>query len=89
MPTVSFLRIYEAGHEVPFYQPKASLAMFQRTLAGLNLADGTEKVTAELSTEGDAKATHTEPFVALPSSTSSAAAESSSSGSLLGHNWRA
>jgi carboxypeptidase C (cathepsin A) len=40
VPTVSFLRIYEAGHEVPFYQPKASLAMFERTLAGLNLADG-------------------------------------------------
>jgi hypothetical protein len=89
VPTVSFLRIYEAGHEVPFYQPKASLAMFERTLAGLNLADGTEKVTAELSTEGDAKATHTEPFVALPASTSSAAAESSSSGSVLGHGWRA
>jgi hypothetical protein len=89
MPTVSFLRIYEAGHEVPFYQPKASLAMFERTLAGLNLADGTEKLTAELSTEGDAHATHTEPFVALPSSTSSAAAEASSSGSVYGHGWKA
>jgi hypothetical protein len=44
--------------------------MFERTLAGLNLADGTEKLTAELSTEGDTHATHTEPFVALPSSTS-------------------
>jgi hypothetical protein len=82
MPTVSFLRIYEAGHEVPFYQPKASLAMFERTLAGLNLADGKVKVTAELSTEGDAKATHTEPFVALPQSLRAVARSSDTAGGL-------
>ena len=69
----SFTRVYEAGHEVPFYQPEASLAIFQRALQHLIIADGTTAVTADYGTTGDATATHTEPFVALPSSTSSSA----------------
>lgn len=65
----SFLRMYEAGHEVPFYQPKASLAMFQRVLGNLDLATGEEALTGSLSTNGTADATHTEPYVAIPSAT--------------------
>jgi len=65
----SFLRIYEAGHEVPFYQPKASLAMFQRVLGNIDLATGEEVVTGTLVTNGTANATHTEPYVAIPSVT--------------------
>ena len=37
----SFLRIYEAGHEVPFYQPKASLEYFRRVLNNEDIALGT------------------------------------------------
>lgn len=88
MLTVSFLRIYEAGHEVPFYQPKASLEMFRRTLDDVSLADGKDKVTEDYTTSGKANATHTEPFVALPSSTSMSGA-ASSTGSVYGHNFRA
>lgn len=84
---VSFLRIYEAGHEVPFYQPKASLAMFDRVINHMNVADGTKNVTADLSTSGQANATHTESYVALPSSTSMAAA--SSSPAVYVHNFKA
>lgn len=86
----SFLRIYEAGHEVPFYQRKstrsfffvrhanpetavASLALFDRTINHLDIATGEEAVTADLSTNGTAEATHTEPYVPLPSSTAAAA----------------
>ncbi len=67
----SFTRVYEAGHEVPYYQPEASLALFNRTIKGYDIATGKELITGDLDTTGSAKATHTEPFVALPSSTSS------------------
>lgn len=78
----SFTRLYEAGHEVPYYQPLAALALFNRTLFGYDSATGTKKVTAGLSTHGTANATHTEPFVPLPSTTRSA--KSAASGSATG-----
>jgi hypothetical protein len=62
----SFLRVYESGHEVPYYQPAAALAMFNRTLQGLDIATGTKKISGSYGTHGDASATHTEPFVPLP-----------------------
>lgn len=61
----TFLRIYEAGHAVPYYQPKAALEMFRRSLLGLDMAEGTQKVTPTLTTKGNATATHTETFYAL------------------------
>ncbi|KAF7187788.1 Carboxypeptidase S1-like B [Pseudocercospora fuligena] len=33
-------RIYESGHEVPFYQPLASLELFERAINGLDIATG-------------------------------------------------
>lgn len=42
----SFARIYESGHEVPFYQPLASLEMFERALARTDIATGTVALTA-------------------------------------------
>ncbi|KAK5128963.1 hypothetical protein LTR85_000296 [Meristemomyces frigidus] len=70
----SFLRMYESGHEVPFYQPVGALEFFRRTLGNLVLADGSQALTPGYSSPGLPNATHTEPFVPLPSSTSSAAA---------------
>ncbi|EMC92247.1 hypothetical protein BAUCODRAFT_59835, partial [Baudoinia panamericana UAMH 10762] len=67
----SFLRIYESGHEVPYYQPAAALEMFRRVLGNLVLADGSAPVTPNYTTPGLPNATHTESFVPL-SSTSSA-----------------
>lgn len=64
------MRMYEAGHEVPFYQPKASLEAFRRVLGNLVLSDGSEAVTEDYETEGEAETTHTESFVPLPSSSS-------------------
>lgn len=75
----SFTRIYEAGHEVPYYQPAASLAMFERMLSGVDIAEGTEKVTAELASSGPANSTHTASFVPLPKTDSAAFAAYSSS----------
>lgn len=36
----SFLRIYESGHEVPFYQPLAALEIFERALNQSDIATG-------------------------------------------------
>ena len=75
----SFTRVYEAGHEVPYYQPQAALAIFNRTLFHYNVADGTVPVTANLTSTGGLNATHTESFVSLPpTGTASLAAWSSS-----------
>jgi carboxypeptidase C (cathepsin A) len=65
----SFTRVYEAGHEVPYYQPVASLQLFNRTLNGWELPTGEKKLSADCGTDGSATATHTESSVALPTST--------------------
>ncbi|TKA74781.1 hypothetical protein B0A55_03847 [Friedmanniomyces simplex] len=75
----SFTRVYESGHEVPYYQPQAALAVFNRTLNHFNVADGTMPVTANLTSSGPANATHTAPFVALPPTGSASFAAWSSS----------
>lgn len=69
---LSFLRVYEAGHEVPYYQPLASLELFKRVLGRVDVATGTIPVTEDYATNGTAKATHTEPYVPLPKKTASA-----------------
>lgn len=63
----SFTRIYESGHEVSFYEPVATLAMFQRVLGNLDLATGMEALTGTYETNGTASATHTGPYVAITS----------------------
>ncbi|KAI1869937.1 uncharacterized protein JN550_005527 [Neoarthrinium moseri] len=58
----SFTRVYEAGHEVPYYQPLASLELFRRVLAGLAVADGAVPVTPTYASNGTAVATHVETY---------------------------
>lgn len=40
----SFVRFYEAGHEVPFYQPLAALEVFARALNQTDIATGEVKI---------------------------------------------
>lgn len=50
----TFVRVYEAGHEVPFYQPLASLAIFERAISGVDIATGTVAVSDNYQTIGTA-----------------------------------
>ncbi|KAI5856180.1 Alpha/Beta hydrolase protein [Durotheca rogersii] len=59
----SFTRVYDAGHEVPYYQPKAALELFRRVLAGLAVSDGGENVTRTYKSGGTVNATHTNSYV--------------------------
>lgn len=82
----SFTRIYESGHEVPYYQPIAALQLFNRTIFGWDTATGTKKVTADLGTEGDAHATHTASASEQPTPTASSAAKVFGPGRAI--HWR-
>ncbi|RMJ28594.1 Carboxypeptidase S1 [Aspergillus sp. HF37] len=54
----SFTRIFQAGHMVPFYQPSASLALFNRTLFGWDIATGEMKINDHFITYGPPESTH-------------------------------
>ncbi|KAI1350522.1 Alpha/Beta hydrolase protein [Xylaria sp. FL0043] len=57
----SFTRIYESGHEVPFYQPLASLEFFSRAIKGVDIETGKKKVVdAAYKTRGTLKSTYRE-----------------------------
>ncbi|KAI0376564.1 serine carboxypeptidase [Hypomontagnella monticulosa] len=52
----SFSRVYEAGHEIPAYQPETAYKMFHRALFNKDIATGTVDliVNPEFTTEGPA-----------------------------------
>lgn len=54
----SFVRIYESGHEVPFYQPLVALEMLNRTIRGYDIATGKTKVTEGYRTQGPVNSTY-------------------------------
>ncbi|KAF2085724.1 alpha/beta-hydrolase [Saccharata proteae CBS 121410] len=56
----SFVRVYESGHEVPFYQPLAALEIFERLLNGVDIATGGEAVTDAYRTVGTEFSTYRE-----------------------------
>ncbi|KAI5863341.1 alpha/beta-hydrolase [Durotheca rogersii] len=51
----SFTRIYESGHEVPFYQPLVSLEYFERVIKGLDVETGKRVVDETYATKGSKK----------------------------------
>jgi carboxypeptidase C (cathepsin A) len=68
----SFTRIYESGHEIPFYQPKASLEFFRRVLGKKAVADGVADVTASYGTNGTSGSGTTPTQSSVPSVSPSA-----------------
>lgn len=56
----SFSRIYEAGHEVPFYQPLLALELFQRVIGDRDVATGKTVPGKFYRTKGPTKSTYRE-----------------------------
>lgn len=56
----AFVRVYDSGHEVPFYQPVLALEMFERVIKGLDIATGTQAVKSGYLTNGTPKSTYRE-----------------------------
>jgi carboxypeptidase C (cathepsin A) len=50
----SFTRVYQAGQQVPAYQPEAAWQIFQRVMFNNDVPTGTKKVTNGFSTTGPA-----------------------------------
>ncbi|KAJ9501224.1 hypothetical protein H2202_003018 [Exophiala xenobiotica] len=48
---LSFSRVFSAGHQVPYYQPEAAFAIFNRTMSGVDIATGRVS-TESVNTEG-------------------------------------
>ena len=56
----SFVRIYESGHEVPFYQPGVALEMFERVIKGMDIETGNMTVTPKYRSKGSELSTYRE-----------------------------
>ncbi|RPA93452.1 carboxypeptidase S1 [Choiromyces venosus 120613-1] len=53
----SFVRVYQAGHNIPAYQPLVSFKIFQRILQRKDLATGTTDIHDDYTTTGPLKST--------------------------------
>ncbi|KAF7556320.1 hypothetical protein G7Z17_g1569 [Cylindrodendrum hubeiense] len=53
----SFTRVYQSGHMVPAYQPKAAYQILHRTMQNKDIATGKIPVTGNYSTSGPYKST--------------------------------
>lgn len=54
----SFSRVFQAGHEVPSYQPEAAYEIFRRATLGLNIPTGLTTVDDKYVTEGPKSTWH-------------------------------
>ncbi|KAI9660771.1 MAG: hypothetical protein M1831_003463 [Alyxoria varia] len=48
----SFTRVYDSGHEVPFYKGRASLELFERAIKGRDIATGRKLAASGFITDG-------------------------------------
>jgi carboxypeptidase D len=56
----AFVRVYESGHEVPFYQPLLALEMFDRAINGYDIATGKNHCKEGYKTVGTARSEYRE-----------------------------
>jgi hypothetical protein len=55
---LSFSRIYDTGHQVPYYQPETAFAVFSRTIQGHDISTGQEVDLSTFKTEGPSTSDH-------------------------------
>ncbi|KAI1624849.1 Alpha/Beta hydrolase protein [Exophiala viscosa] len=49
---LSFSRVFQAGHQVPYYQPETAFRIFNRTLSNADVATGETSIGSTFSTQG-------------------------------------
>jgi hypothetical protein len=55
---LTFARIYDAGHMVPYYQPETAFTVFSRIIMGVDVSMGKDVDLGTWSTEGEAESLH-------------------------------
>lgn len=66
---LSFSRIYEAGHFMPYYQPEAAFTVFTRIIQGTDISTGDVIDDSSFGSGGPANATYTNTEAYAPSPT--------------------
>ncbi|USW52122.1 Putative peptidase S10, serine carboxypeptidase, alpha/Beta hydrolase [Septoria linicola] len=66
---LSFSRVYDAGHFVPFYQPETAFQIFARVILGNDISTGTDIDLGSFVSNGTANATHTNKVPDAPKAT--------------------
>lgn len=66
---LSFSRIYDSGHFVPYFQPETAFTVFTRVLQGADISTGDIVDLSTFGTTGPANSTHTNVAPAAPSQT--------------------
>ncbi|KAK4545869.1 hypothetical protein LTR36_002433 [Oleoguttula mirabilis] len=66
---LSFSRIYDSGHFVPYFQPETAFTVFTRVLQGADISTGDIVDLSTFGTTGPSNSTHTNSAPAAPSQT--------------------
>lgn len=66
---LSFSRVYDAGHFVPYYQPETAFQIFARVIMGTDLSTAADVDLSSFMSNGTANATYTTTVSAAPSPT--------------------
>ena len=56
---LSFSRVYDAGHFIPFFQPETAFTIFTRVILGTDISTGEVINASNFSSTGPANSTHT------------------------------
>ncbi|GIZ45130.1 hypothetical protein CKM354_000831200 [Cercospora kikuchii] len=66
---LSFSRVYDAGHFVPYYQPETAFQIFARVILGNDISTGADIDLSSFMSNGTANATHTNDVPDAPKAT--------------------